>query len=48
MDVGFFAGADYGAGSAEGFALEVRVQGEVVETAVREAVAVVCGVREVC
>lgn len=42
VDVGFFARADHLPGRVQGFALEVRVQREVVETAVGEAVAVVC------
>ena len=41
VDVGFFTGADLVANAVEGLALEMRVEGEVVKTAVGEAVAVV-------
>ena len=41
VDVGFFADADAGADAVDGIAFEMRVQGEVVETAVGEAVAVI-------
>lgn len=44
VNVGFFARADALAGRVQGFALEVGVQGEVVEAAVGEAVAVICRV----
>ncbi len=40
-DVGFFADADLVAYGVEVFALEVGVEGEVVEAAVCEAVAVI-------
>ena len=41
IDVGFFADADLVAGAVEGFALEVGVEGEVVEAAVGKAVSIV-------
>lgn len=41
VDVGFFARANHLPGRVQGFALEVRVQREVVETAVGEAVSIV-------
>lgn len=44
VDVGFLAGTDAGAGAVEGVALQVGVEGEVVEAAVGEAVAVVFGI----
>ena len=46
VDVGFFADADLVAEGEERGVFEVRVEGEVVEPAVGEAVAVVCGGRE--
>ncbi len=42
VDVGFFARADHLPGRVQGLALKVRVQREVVETAVCESVAVIC------
>lgn len=42
VDVGFFAGADAVAGAVEGALLHIGVEGEVVEAAVGEAVAVIC------
>lgn len=44
VDVGFFTGADAGAGAVEGVALQMGVEGEVVEAAIGEAVAVVFGI----
>lgn len=46
MDVGFFAGADAGACGLDGLALEVGVQGQVVETAVCETVSIICLTRQ--
>lgn len=43
MDVGFFARADLLACRVEGLPLLVRVQSQVVEASVGEAVAIVCG-----
>lgn len=40
-DVGLFADADLVASAVEGFAFEVRVEGEVVEAAVGETVSII-------
>ena len=44
VDVGFLASADARTGAVEGVALQVGVEGKVVEAAVGEAVAVVFGI----